>query len=238
MLISTSLRRKLTATLVVALGLVFFYETTAIDSRYAGRLFDQSGASTVAADGGAIVRTAAGPGETRDRLRFTATAYCKGHTTASGVAVRTGIAAADPDLLPVGSVIQIDNTLEQYKGIWTIMDTGPKVHGRHIDLYVWSCHEALSFGRRPVQVSVLRLGWSPRNSTPALIKRLFQQNEETLPPPPVWPPVTKVSDQEGEGTSGETVPAVAPAAAPDKPLPAVPALATPAPAVKKPGGGR
>ena len=150
------------------------------------------------------------------------------------MAVRTGIAAADPDLLPVGSVIQLDNTLEQYRGIWTIMDTGPKVHGRHIDLYVWSCHEALAYGRRPVQVSVLRLGWSPRNSTPALIKRLFQQNEETLPPPPVWPPVTKTSDQ--EGTAGDAVPAVAPASG-AAPLPAVPALATPAPAPKKPGGG-
>jgi 3D (Asp-Asp-Asp) domain-containing protein len=231
MLISTSLRRKLTATLVLALGLVFFYETDAIDSRYAARLFQED------APAAGVVK-AASPMERRDPLRFTATAYCKGTTTASGVAVRTGIAAGDPDLLPVGSVIQIDNTLEQYRGIWTIMDTGPKVHGRHIDLYVWSCHEALSFGRRPVQVSVLRLGWSPRNSAPALIKRLFQHNEETLPPPPVWPPVTKVSDQEGgKGTAGEAVPAVAPAAG-TAPLPAVPALATPAPAPKKPGGGR
>ena len=233
MLISTSLRRKLIATLVVAIGLVFFYETTTIDSKYAARLFQQEPAV-----GGGVVKAASATGERRDPLRFTATAYCKGHTTASGVAVRTGIAAADPDLLPVGSVIQVDNILEQYKGVWTIMDTGPKVHGRHIDLYVWSCHEALAFGRRPVQVSVLRLGWSPRNSTPELIKRLFRQNEETLPPPPVWPPVTKTSDQ--EGTSGAAVPAVAPAVgtgADDKPLPAVPALATPSPAIKKPGGG-
>lgn len=230
MFISTSLRRKLIATMVVALGLVFFYETTAIDSRYAARLFQQE------VPAGVVKASAAAPVETRDPLRFTATAYCKGHTTASGVAVRTGIAAADPDLLPVGSVVQIENTLEQYRGIWTIMDTGPKVHGRHVDLYVWSCHEALSFGRRPVQLSVLRLGWSPRNSTPSLIKRLFRQNEETLPPPPVWPPVTAVKSEGQEGTSGDAVPAVAPAA-PEKVLPAVPALATPAPVVKKPGGG-
>lgn len=232
MLISTSLSRKLVATVVVALGLVFFYETTAIDSRYAARLFRHD------ADAGVVKVAAAAPVETRDPLRFTATAYCKGHTTASGVAVRTGIAAADPDLLPVGSVIQIDNTLEQYRGIWTIMDTGPKVHGRHVDLYVWSCHEALSFGRRPVQVSVLRLGWSPRNSTPSLIKRLFQQNEETLPPPPVWPPVTAKAATDGQGTAGDAVPAVAPTAGADAPIPAVPALATPAPVVKKPGGGQ
>ena len=28
------------------------------------------------------------------------------------------------------------------------MDTGPMVRGRHIDLYMWSCKEALEFGRR------------------------------------------------------------------------------------------
>lgn len=214
MFLSRSLRRKLLATTFVAVGFVFFYETTAIDSRYAARLFR----------GNPDVVKAASEVEQRDPLRFTATAYCKGHTTASGVAVRTGIAAADPDLLPVGSVIQIDNTVEQYKGIWTIMDTGPKVHGRHVDLYVWSCHEALAFGRRPVQVSVLRLGWSPRNSTPSLIKRLFRQNEETLPPPPVWPPVAAATD-------------AVPAAAAGGAAPVVPALAAPAPLPGKPGGG-
>ena len=40
------------------------------------------------------------------RLQFSATAYCKGETTASGVGVRTGIAAADPAILPVGSVVR------------------------------------------------------------------------------------------------------------------------------------
>lgn len=214
MFLSRSLRRKLLATILVAVGFVFLYETTAIDSRYAARLFR----------GEPEVVKASAQAEPRDPLRFTATAYCKGHTTASGVAVRTGIAAADPDLLPVGSVIQIDNTLEQYQGIWTIMDTGPKVHGRHVDLYVWSCHEALSFGRRPVQVSVLRLGWSPRNSTPSLIKRLFRQNEETLPPPPVWPPVASTGDAVPAATTGTVAPAV-------------PAMAAPAPAPGKPGGG-
>jgi 3D (Asp-Asp-Asp) domain-containing protein len=228
MLLSRSLRRKLMATLLVAVGFVFFYETTAIDSRYAGRLFR----------GDPDLVKVSAQVEPRDPLRFTATAYCKGHTTASGVAVRSGIAAADPDLLPVGSVIQIDNTVEQYKGIWTIMDTGPKVHGRHVDLYVWSCHEALAFGRRPVQVSVLRLGWSPRNSTPSLIKSLFRQNEETLPPPPVWPPVATKTSGDELATSGDAVPAAAPAVGDAKATPAVSTVAAPAPAVRKPGGGR
>lgn len=228
MFLSRSLRWKLLATLTVVLGLVLLNESRAIDSRSAARLFGPDAELTQA--------SAPQAPEVREPLRFTATAYCKGHTTKSGVAVRTGIAAADPDLLPVGSVIQIDNTVEKYKGIWTILDTGPKVHGRHVDLYVWSCHEALAFGRRPVQVSVLRLGWSPQNSRPSLIRRLFHENEATLPPPPVWPPVTTVADETATDGDADTVPAAA-AALGDRPLPAVPALATPAPAVKKPGGG-
>jgi 3D (Asp-Asp-Asp) domain-containing protein len=81
--------------------------------------------------------------------------------TASGVAPKFGVAAADPSVLPVGSVVQIDGVPERHRGIYTVLDTGPKVLGRHLDLYIWSCNEALEFGRRPVSVTVLRFGWSP-----------------------------------------------------------------------------
>jgi 3D (Asp-Asp-Asp) domain-containing protein len=111
------------------------------------------------------------------RLPFSATAYCKGTTTASGVRVRTGVAAADPQLLPVGSVVQVAVGDSKYSGVYTVMDTGPAVQGRLLDLYVWSCQEALRFGRRPVQVTVLRLGWDPQASSPTLIERLFKQRE-------------------------------------------------------------
>ena len=57
------------------------------------------------------------------------------------------------------------------------MDTGPKVQGRHLDLYIWSCNEALTFGRRRIEVTVLRLGWDPRASSPSLIDRLFRRRE-------------------------------------------------------------
>ena len=87
--------------------------------------------------------------------------------TAAGAAPRNGIAAADPDLLPLGSVVEIDGLPGSYNGIYTVMDTGPAVQGRHVDLYMWSCNEALQFGRRPIHLTVLRLGWSPRQTTPA-----------------------------------------------------------------------
>ena len=57
------------------------------------------------------------------------------------------------------------------------MDTGPAVQGRHIDIYMWSCNEALELGRREIGINVLRLGWNPKASTPTLIDRLFRQRE-------------------------------------------------------------
>src|SRR5688500_15636389 len=134
MLLSRSSGRKIVATACAAVVFALLHEVTVLDSRYAARQAELREGSDAPFPGA--------------RLRFTATAYCKGTTTASGVNVRTGIAAADPDLLPVGSVIQVDRLGDRYNGIYTIMDTGPAVQGREIDIYMWSCHEALQFGRR------------------------------------------------------------------------------------------
>jgi 3D (Asp-Asp-Asp) domain-containing protein len=149
------------------------------------------------------------------RLEFSATAYCKGKTTASGLEVRTGIAAADDSILPVGSVVNIATNNPRYNGVYTIMDTGPRVQGRLLDLYMWSCHEALAFGRKPIQVTVLRLGWNPQASTSGVIDRLFRRRERAstdippaAPPPPiaVEPPVEVTSDVQAEQAS-RTAPA-------------------------------
>ncbi len=91
--------------------------------------------------------------------------------------MRSGVAAADPALLPVGTVVRVSSRNVRYDGVWTVMDTGPAVQGRLIDLYMWSCHEALAFGRRPIRVTVLRLGWNPKNSAPNLIDSLFLGRE-------------------------------------------------------------
>jgi 3D (Asp-Asp-Asp) domain-containing protein len=175
-IISQSVGRKLLATTVAILAFVLVYEVSTFDSREAG---------TVTANPTAIAAGA--------NLAFTATAYCKGTTTASGATVRTGIAASDPQILPVGSVISITTDTIKYNGVYTIMDTGPKVQGRILDLYMWSCHEALAFGRKPVQITVLRLGWNPNASSPSLVDRLFRRREAAragvLPAPPTPPPI-------------------------------------------------
>ena len=217
--ISRSLWRKLLATFVAIVAFVLLYEVTTIDSRDASRQ-------------GAMDPTAPAAGS---RLLFSATAYCKGTTTASGVGVRTGIAASDPSILPVGSVISITTDETKYNGIYTIMDTGPKVQGRILDVYMWNCNEALAFGRKQVQITVLRLGWNPKDSTPSLIDRLFRRREaarNAAPPAPL--PVPTVSEPEGttvtEGATGATVPASTDApAAPGTVAPSTDAPSTLAP---------
>src|SRR5918911_2819284 len=83
--------RRAIVTAIAACGFVSYYEVTALDSKYAARL--------------ATLHDTAAPPLPGSRLAFGATAYCKGMATTSGVTVQTGIAAADPTLLPVGSVI-------------------------------------------------------------------------------------------------------------------------------------
>jgi 3D (Asp-Asp-Asp) domain-containing protein len=153
LLLSRSLRRKLLATALAAVGFTLLYQATVYDSRRAAEAPDDP-----------LAYVAPRPGV---RMTFEATAYCKGLTTASGVNVRAGIAAADPKVLPIGSVVQVSGVPEPHRGIYTVLDTGPEVQGRELDLYMWSCHEALAFGRRRVDLTVLRLGWNQANTAPA-----------------------------------------------------------------------
>jgi 3D (Asp-Asp-Asp) domain-containing protein len=137
--------------------------------------------------------------------QFTATAYCKGTTTAAGVAVRTGIAASDPTILPVGSVVNITTGTAEHNGVYTMLDTGPKVQGRVIDIYMWSCHEALAFGRQSIELTVLRLGWNPENSAPTLVDRLFRRREANRATTRALPPGPEVSAADDETSDASVV---------------------------------
>jgi 3D (Asp-Asp-Asp) domain-containing protein len=174
-IIAQSFRRKAIVTVIAAGGFASLYEATILDSRYMTSLVASPDAS--------------GPLAAGDRLAFNATAYCKGITTASGVAVQTGIAAADPEFLPVGSVIEVGAPNPKYSGIYTVMDTGPAIKGRVIDIYMWSCYEALDFGRMPVQLTILRLGWNPKATSPSFFERFFKRSSaektSTLPSRPL-----------------------------------------------------
>ena len=160
MIISGSLWRKAIVTTVAVAAIVSTYEVTILDSKYAARQ--------------AVLRETTALPAPGSRLAFSATAYCKGDTTASGSGVHAGILAADPELLPVGSVVDVDSLPGHYNGIYTVLDTGPAVQGRQVDVYMWSCNEALQFGRQPIHLTVLRLGWNPRATTPTFLDKFFK----------------------------------------------------------------
>jgi 3D (Asp-Asp-Asp) domain-containing protein len=88
-------------------------------------------------------------------MRFVATAYCHGTTTASGVRVRNGIVAADPHVLPLGTVIRV-RSAGPYDGTYTVLDTGTSIQGRRLDVFIRDCGDAVRFGRREVRVSIIR----------------------------------------------------------------------------------
>jgi 3D (Asp-Asp-Asp) domain-containing protein len=206
--LASRVRRSIVALIATLVVAVFAYETRMLDSGY-GAWLDMLGDENE--------RPAPG-----SHLAFDATAYCKGSTTAAGVNVRRGVAAADPQLLPVGTVVTLATGDPDYNGVYTIMDTGPKVQGRHLDLYIWSCNEALAFGRRRIEVTVLRLGWDPRASSPSLIDRLFRRREiarraaasreeKADPDEPAAPPAEAPIGSDGFGADAPPPGAAAPA---------------------------
>jgi 3D (Asp-Asp-Asp) domain-containing protein len=86
------------------------------------------------------------------RGAFTATAYCLKGRTAMGHGVRKGIIAADPRVLPLGSRISLDGG---YSGTYLVSDTGGRIKGKKLDIWMASCAEARRFGRRTVSVNYL-----------------------------------------------------------------------------------
>ena len=112
---------------------------------------------------GALVPAALGAGPRRrpttsQPMRMIATAYCDHGTTDSGAQTRRGSIAADPRVLPLGSLVRIDSPQPEYSGTYTVLDTGAKIKGRKIDLFVPDCAKAKAFGKRPVMANVVRRG--------------------------------------------------------------------------------
>ena len=64
--------------------------------------------------------------------------------------------AADPAVLPLGTRISISGLGDPYNGDYVVMDTGARIRGRRIDLYMRDCREAVRFGRRRAVVHIVR----------------------------------------------------------------------------------
>lgn len=94
----------------------------------------------------------------RDRMEMSSTGYCLKGLMRTGVRTRDGMAAADPRILPLGSVVRVSHPDGRPIGVFVVMDTGGAVRGNKIDIYMDSCREAINWGRRPVVAEVLSIG--------------------------------------------------------------------------------
>ena len=93
---------------------------------------------------------------------FQATAYCLTGTTRSGVPTAPGRVAADPNVIPLGSMIYVETPL--MSGIYQVLDTGDLIKGKIIDIFIPSYEKCMEFGRRIVKIKVLRYGFHNENT--------------------------------------------------------------------------
>lgn len=86
-------------------------------------------------------------------VTYTATFYALRGRMANGQNVHSGAIAADPRVLPLGTVVHI-----QGMGTYTVKDTGGAIKGRRVDIWVPSRRQALQLGRKKVKIRVIRYG--------------------------------------------------------------------------------
>ncbi len=92
--------------------------------------------------------------------RFKASAYSIKGKSADGSKSCKGTVAADPKVLPLGSKIRVTGA-GAYSGDYTVVDSGGRVKGNEIDIYLSSVLEARKFGKKNVEVTILK-GLPPR----------------------------------------------------------------------------
>ena len=88
------------------------------------------------------------PSRYGDPVPVEITAYCLTRTqTRRGRYVRAGIVASDPKLFPLSRYLEL-YVGRRYMGRFLIDDTGLKIKGNKIDIWMPTCREARIFGRR------------------------------------------------------------------------------------------
>jgi 3D (Asp-Asp-Asp) domain-containing protein len=95
---------------------------------------------------------------------YVATAYAITGITASGEWTHRHVVAADPDILPIGTRLKIRRA-GRYSGEYVVADTGAKIQGRRLDIYMPSAAECKKFGAKRVSVKVIQLGDGTRAAT-------------------------------------------------------------------------
>jgi 3D (Asp-Asp-Asp) domain-containing protein len=114
---------------------------------------------------GLLVLAVAAAAQTPNRNgTYIATAYSVSGKTASGVVTQRHIVAADPDILPIGSRITIRHA-GRYSGEYVVADTGEKIEGRKLDIYMPNSATCMKFGKKAVRVRVIQLGDGTKHTT-------------------------------------------------------------------------
>ena len=85
------------------------------------------------------------------RLKVDAVAYSLPGSTALGVPVRRGVVAVDPQLIPLGTKLQVPGY-----GPSLAADVGYAIKGKIIDLWFPSTAKARAWGRRTVTITIYR----------------------------------------------------------------------------------
>jgi uncharacterized protein YabE (DUF348 family) len=107
------------------------------------------------------VSRSASPGDWTTFSSTAYTAYCNGCSgiTSTGLNLRTNpgknVVAVDPNVIPLGSIVEIKyngKILGQYKAA----DTGGAIQGRKIDIFMAERSDALRWGRKNVQVRIVK----------------------------------------------------------------------------------
>lgn len=94
-----------------------------------------------------LARARLAPAREGERVPVEITSYCLRGTTRRDNWVREGIVAADPRIFPLGRYIElfVDG---RYYGRFLVDDTGGKIIGPIIDVWMDSCRKSRIFGRR------------------------------------------------------------------------------------------
>lgn len=123
-------------------------------------------------------------------IEFEATAYvadCPGCTgiTKTGLDVRDRtkdhrVIAVDPSVIPLYSTVEV-KTIDGVSGVYRALDIGGAIKGRRIDILMNKYEDAINFGRRKVQVRVLRFKDNKSNEVKGVDPRVTNELKHSIP---------------------------------------------------------
>lgn len=80
------------------------------------------------------------------------TSYCQGSVTATGTKARWGVIAVDPNIIPFGTKVYIP----QFDKVFIAEDTGGAIKGNKIDIFMEDSNDAINWGRRNIDIYILK----------------------------------------------------------------------------------